>query len=105
MDYTLTNTIIYNYLYNPWVWGFVLWVGASTYWLNREYHAGARFVEGFLDPLALRIDEFIRIVTNDLSNPETWDFGTVMGFALLLLLAIFVLQNIKQDNDLARERV
>ena len=105
VDYTLTNTIVYNYLSSPWVWGFVLSTGASTYWLNREYQAGSLLKHRVLDPLGLKIDQLIRIVTEDLSNPETWDTGTVMGFAFLLLISIFILYNIKLDNDALRERV
>ena len=105
VDYTLTNTIVYNYLYSPLLWGFVLSTGASTYWLNREYNAGALFVSRVLDPLALYVDLFIQIVTNDLSNPETWDTGTVMGFSILSLLVIFVVYNIKLENDALRVKV
>ena len=83
----------------------MLSVGAATFWLNREYNAFRLIAERLIDPLAHKVDAFIHIVTNDLMNPGTWDIGTVLGFAILILIAVFVLSNLKEDNDIKREQV
>jgi len=90
---------------NPWLWALVLSVGSATFWLNREYNAFQRIAERTIDPLAHQVDAFIHIVTNDLMNPQTWDIGTVLGFSILILIAVFVVYNLKEDNDIKTEQV
>jgi len=60
-------------------------------------------MDRFIDPLGHKVDDFIRIVTNDLQDPQTWDIGSTIGFSFLILLGVFVLYNMKTDNDIKYE--
>jgi len=83
----------------------MLSVSSITYWLNREYSALQLISERFIEPLARRIDNFIHLMTNDFKNPNNWDISTVLGFSICILLVVFVIYNMKTDNDIKRRQV